>query len=165
MLSGVTTRWKQTCAYYFTPASVDGSVLKEIICNIITKAEQIGLKVIAITSDMGSANQRMWREFGISVTNGNMTTSVGHPYDHSRQLHFIADPPHILKNVRNFMISGQKIQLDDATVAMHKLNHNEVSSEPITILHNTEKLSFSLKLAPKLTERVLKPGQNEGGSS
>ena len=158
MLSGITSRWKQTVAYYFTGSSVDGSVFKDIVLDIITKAEAIKLKVIGITSDMGTANQRMWKAFGINVTRKECITKITHPVDESRFLHFLADPPHILKNIRNFLISGQKIIIGSTTVQKYSLSSNEITQQPVQALYETEKNS-TFKLAPKLTNIVLQPGQ------
>ncbi|XP_065642239.1 uncharacterized protein LOC136073890 [Hydra vulgaris] len=62
MLGGISTRWKQTVAYYYTGSSV----LKIIVLSIIKYTEEIGLKVNSVTSDMGAINQAMWKCFNIS---------------------------------------------------------------------------------------------------
>jgi len=62
MLCGISTSWKQAVAYYFTGNSVDGSVLADIVTELVTRADCIGLHVIAVTSDMGSANRAMWKK-------------------------------------------------------------------------------------------------------
>lgn len=58
-LGGVTTRWKQTVAYHYTGSSMNGTVLRDIVTKLITLADEIGLHVIAVTSDMGSSNRAM----------------------------------------------------------------------------------------------------------
>lgn len=50
---------EKTVGYYFTGPSVNGTVYSEIITNLILKCESIGLKVMAVTSDMGASNQRL----------------------------------------------------------------------------------------------------------
>ena len=80
MPSGVTSRWKKAVAYYFTgPWSINGFVFKDTVLDIIRKEEAIKLNVIGITSDMGAANQRMWKAFGINVTQKECTTKITHP--------------------------------------------------------------------------------------
>ena len=59
MLAGLASRWKQSIALFYTGDSVKGHELKPICEEIITKAEQIGLRVHAVTSDMSSVNQGM----------------------------------------------------------------------------------------------------------
>jgi len=46
-------------AYYYVPNGFNGAILKDIILNIIEKAELIGLKLHSIMSDMGVVNQRI----------------------------------------------------------------------------------------------------------
>jgi hypothetical protein len=41
MLGGISTRWKQTVAYYFTGNSVRGNVYEQIIVEIIKKTEAL----------------------------------------------------------------------------------------------------------------------------
>lgn len=65
MLAGVTTRWKQIVAYYFTGNSVKGETLKPVVLEIISRASGTGLHVRTITSDMGSANPALLNSFGI----------------------------------------------------------------------------------------------------
>lgn len=159
MLSGLSTRWKQTVAYFFTGEGTDGIVFKDLIINLIRKAESTGLKVVAVTSDMGSANRAMWRSFGIIVSRYSQTVcSISHPVDPERQLFFIADPPHVFKNIRNFLLSGQKIKLPKSLVDKFELPSSIVSVEPVKFLYDAEK-NCDVKMAPKLNDNVLRPGQ------
>jgi len=67
MLGGISSRWKQIVAYYYTGDSLDSAKLKPIVCDIIERAEKIGLRVHSVTSDMGSANMALWKAFGIKI--------------------------------------------------------------------------------------------------
>lgn len=46
MIAGVAGRWKQPVAYYFTGQNTDPKVMKDIILEIIRKADTIGLVAI-----------------------------------------------------------------------------------------------------------------------
>ncbi|XP_047123382.1 uncharacterized protein LOC124806463 [Hydra vulgaris] len=82
MLGGISTRWKQTVAYYYTGNSVNGGVLKNIVLSIIKYTEEIGLKVNSVTSYMGAINLAMWKSFNISCTkSGSISSSIKHPCD------------------------------------------------------------------------------------
>ena len=59
MLGGITAKWKQPVAYFYTPGSVDGSVFEPIVKDILQEAKKIDLKVKAVVSDMGGSNQKM----------------------------------------------------------------------------------------------------------
>jgi hypothetical protein len=137
MLGGLTTRWKQTVAYFFTGASVKGDLFHDIILEIVYRAEQIGLKVAAVTSDMGSANQAMWRSFNIKMgRNINAQCSMSHPCDITRRLYFISDPPHAIKNLRNFFLTGQEIKISPDIVARFELKPDVVHVSVINELHD-----------------------------
>lgn len=100
LIVGIGSRWKQIVGYYFTSNSVDGSVLQSISLKVIKKAEDIGLRVHFVTSDMGAANQAMWKTFGISKTKN----CCQHPLDENRKLYFFADVPHSLKNLKESLL-------------------------------------------------------------
>lgn len=53
MLCGISTKWKQTIAYKFTANSFCAQEIVKIITAIIVQANDIGLKIKAVISDMG----------------------------------------------------------------------------------------------------------------
>lgn len=152
LLGGIFTRWKISVAYYFTPDNVDGTILKPIIESIIQKAEAIGLYVHCVTSDMG-VNLRMWRAFG-GIVSGKYTkirNSIVHPVDNKRKLLFIADAPHLLKNLKSMLVSNKVIELPMTFVQTHKLSNSIVKYEHLEELDIQENLQ--LKLIPKLRKQ------------
>ncbi|KAH8033772.1 hypothetical protein HPB51_016227 [Rhipicephalus microplus] len=85
MLSGITTRWKQTVAYHLTGNSFHAKAVKDIIIVIIKACEAISLKVDVVVTDMGRGNQATWILFGIIVgKHSKPKTSCPHPCDASR---------------------------------------------------------------------------------
>jgi hypothetical protein len=50
MISGLTSRWKQTVAYHYTGNSVDGREMKPLLFTILHKASSIGLHITSVTS-------------------------------------------------------------------------------------------------------------------
>ena len=112
MLSGVSTRWKQTVAYHFTGDSVRGEAMMPIINEIISLSASIGLHVVCVTSDMGSSNRAMHKAFGISCSKSSQTTGttinkIQHPFCQDRFLHFMFDVPHLKSSI----VSGSIITL------------------------------------------------------
>jgi len=49
MIAGITTRWKQTVAYYYTSNATKDSVFAGILRDIICRSRAIGLSVAAVT--------------------------------------------------------------------------------------------------------------------
>lgn len=120
MLGGIFTRWKLPVAYHFTPDSVDGAILKPIIETIIEKAEAIGLYVHSITSDMGPLNLGIWKAFGIVCNRySKIHNYIVHPIDNTRHLFFIADAPHLLKNLKASLLNNKIIKLSTEFVQTH----------------------------------------------
>ena len=170
MLCGLTTRWKQVVAYYFTGDSFSAEQIKKIILEIITKASEYNFKVLNVTMDMGGGNQGVLREFGVSCKVSRATNDDGtltsqalikntypHPAFENEQLTFMPDVPHLLKNIRNHLTRGQVIYLPDYVVVDNNLASNSVSITFIKELLQHDSL-HSLKIAPHLSEKALDPG-------
>ncbi|KAG5311795.1 THAP4 protein, partial [Acromyrmex insinuator] len=92
MLTGTANQWKHIVDYFYTGDSFDGAVLKDIILQIIYKAEIIGLHVNYITSDMNPGNDKLWKCCGINMGRySDIRNCISHPSDPNRFLYFIAD--------------------------------------------------------------------------
>ena len=85
-------KWRQPIYYDF-----DQKVTKELLFSIISSIEDAGFPVHACVSDMGGSNIGLHTSLGINVANPSFTN----PADESRQVHVLADPPHLFKLVRN----------------------------------------------------------------
>jgi hypothetical protein len=157
MLGGISTRWKQTIAYYFTSNSTDGKVFAPIVLDIVNRCDEIGLNVAAITSDMGSANRAMWTKLGI--VSGKKAVTVNsflHPCNPGKNICVLADVPHIIKNVRNHLVNGQIFVLPPCIVQKFNLPCDTVSIEPLKKLVEYQK-DKDLKPAPNLTAKHIDP--------
>lgn len=91
MLVGINNRWKHVVGYHFTGDSFSSKILKDIIFQIIAKAEQIGFHINFLTSDMGPGNTGMWKLLGISTGRfSKIINSIRHPFDTNRFLYIMA---------------------------------------------------------------------------
>lgn len=157
MLGGITKRWKQIVAYYFTGDSVNGAVFKEIIECIFQKAEDLQLNIVSVTSDMGSCNQALWKTWGISAGRYcPINCKIPHPLNANTFLHVFADVPHLFKNIKSMLITNKIIQLPNSIVEKHALPTKEILSSHIFELAKYQE-SHIFKLAPKLSEEDLLP--------
>ena len=143
MLGGISTRWKQTVAYYYTGSSVNGGVLKNIVLSIINCTEEIGLKINSVTSNMGAINQAMWKSFNISCTNikrfphcksGIISSSIKHPCDPTRTIDFLADVPHLLKNIRTSLLCNKHFIITAKIQEKYKLQSPIIDSKHLNEL-------------------------------
>lgn len=157
MLAGIASRWKQIVGYYFTGATLDGNKLNPIICEIIKKAEEIGLRVHSVTSDMGAANMGMWKSFGIKASKySKVTNFYTHPNDKSRNLYFFHDCVHAFKNLNQGLLNNKIIIIPEEIVKMYNLPSSIVKASDIKDLCTAqETLSFGLSLTPKLNLKLL----------
>lgn len=119
---------------FLTASSFSAEEVKQCLFDVIRKAEAVGITVSAVVTDMGPGNTAIWRICGVHATKyGKPSTSCPHPCDSERKLHFLADAPHLLKNLRGHLVRGQEIILDAATVAKHSLPTEKVG--PKCLLH------------------------------
>ena len=72
-LGGVTTRWKQTVANYFTSNNTNGRIKKDIVTENIQCASTIGLNIISVTCDKGSSYSAKWKDFKIGCSRNSVT--------------------------------------------------------------------------------------------
>jgi len=50
---------------------------------------------------MGASNKSMCMSYGVHCkSNGNVKNSITHPFEPERNLYFMADVPHLLKNIK-----------------------------------------------------------------
>nr|XP_050038196.1 uncharacterized protein LOC126535352 isoform X1 [Dermacentor andersoni]XP_050042913.1 uncharacterized protein LOC126540168 isoform X1 [Dermacentor andersoni] len=152
MIGGLNRRWKQVIAYHFTERSIDGLILKDYILNIVKVCADISLRIRVVTSDMGSSNRAMWREFRFSShRNSNTICSIPHPCLEDKELFFTADAAHVLKNIRGQLLSSVVFTISDATKCQHDLPSREVKLEHVRAVVDFDK-KRELKVAPKLSD-------------
>ncbi|KAH8020872.1 hypothetical protein HPB51_007968 [Rhipicephalus microplus] len=100
-----TGSWTQILGVFASKGNVQTATLAKIIVECTVLAERAGLYVDSVTCDGASWNHSMWRIFGIHGSAIHLRSSTKHPVDPKRQLFFVSDFPHLLKNVRNGFLS------------------------------------------------------------
>jgi len=130
-------------------------VFADIVIQIIRMCHEIGLNVTAVTSDMGSPNRAMWKKLGIVIGRGIAAkNSFPHPCNSENNVCILADVPHLIKNVRNHIVSGQDIVLPQHIVQRFQLPSATVSVAPLNRLVKFQE-HRDLKPAPRLTSKHL----------
>lgn len=125
MVRGIRTNWKQVVAWYGTGAATPGAKQWDIAKQIIELLYARGITVRAVVSDMGPNNQSMWKQLGIASKRDGVVNCVQHPVA-SSIIYFLADVPHLLKNLRNMLLTHY-ITLPDVVVQRHSLPVSKVS--------------------------------------
>lgn len=67
LLRGAMNPWKQVIGCHITGNQTCGMDMKNFILECIDFAEELGLTVIAMLSDMGGKNRNLWKMLNISV--------------------------------------------------------------------------------------------------
>jgi hypothetical protein len=157
MVRGLTTAWKQVIAYYLTGDSMSGVSLWDITRSIILALGSSGINVRAVVSDMGSSNRAMWKVVGVAAGRDSVKSSIVHPFFQEQDLYFLADVPHLLKNVRNCLLT-QDIVLPASVLAEYDLPSAEVRMKHVSKLVELQENS-DLKIAPSLSRHHVEPKQ------
>ena len=146
-------------AYYLTGASVSGVIMWQITKQIVQSLGSFGINVRAVVSDMGASNQAMWRVAGVASGRENLKFSIPHPFIPEQDLYFLADIPHLLKNIRNCLLA-QDIVLPCDTVNEFELPCRVVSVKHVRKLIEIQDNS-AFKIAPSLSLKHVEPKQFE----
>jgi len=96
MVKSICQSWKQPLSYFFLNSTMKASDLLQIIPEAIRKIKSIGLKIVGLTSDMGSNFYQLTRLLDINNEK---------PYfiiDEDKIFYFF-DVPHIIKAIRNLL--------------------------------------------------------------
>jgi hypothetical protein len=85
MIRGLFAKWK-TIVYY----NYDTAATKDLICRIITFAENYGIRILGVVCDMGPSNVKARKELGVSPS----ATAFTNPANSSEVVYFFHDVPH-----------------------------------------------------------------------
>ncbi|KAJ1530256.1 hypothetical protein ONE63_005179 [Megalurothrips usitatus] len=152
MAQGITKKWTLPVAYYFVHGTCPSHMLKILICDVVRALHDAGYNVLATASDQGPTNQKAVAELKSSTKD-----EIFYEIDGRRMVH-IWDIPHILKNVRNNLLSSD-IQYKDGLVAewrhlieFFKLDESLCKLSPLTYKHKNSdgKLKLKVKYAAQL---------------
>jgi len=100
--------WVQPIGCFLSRGAAPSDVLYQILLEAVILLENSGLRVNAITSDGAQWNRGMWSLFGVSE--GKVYSE--HPSDPERKLWFLSDFPHLIKNLRNWMLRMKVFKVD-----------------------------------------------------
>lgn len=99
--------WLQPIGCFLSRGAASSSVLYQMIVEAVILMENSGFKVNNVTTDGASWNRAMWKKFGISTNQ----VHCEHILDPSRKLWFLSDFPHLIKNVRNWMVQHRAFEV------------------------------------------------------
>ena len=84
----------------------------------------------------------------------DLVCSINHPVVKDDRLWFVADPPHLLKNLKCMLVRNKYFTIAEDIVRRNNLNHNTVSLAPVRHLIEIQ-ANKHLKLAPRLSANLI----------
>jgi len=136
MARGLFSRWKQPLAYFLVCNSIPASKLHAIVTQCVLKLRSVLLNVECVICDQGATNRQMFDLFGSTVDKPYVDVA-------GQTVHFLYDPPHLLKCLRNNLMKYD-FQIDD----------RKVSWQYIVDFYQRDSKQ-KLRLAPRLSDRHL----------
>ena len=135
MVAGVCSRWKYPLGYCFTRTAMNSTKIEEVLKSSIRILEREGFIVKGIVTDQASNFEKTFRIMGVKPERPFFEMEGKKYYVHR-------DPPHLLKNARNLLLSKKGIRIPGYS-GLATWNHIE------TLYLEDSKSSF--KVVPKLT--------------
>lgn len=155
-------KWKQVIYY-----KADQSLIPHIIENVISNLYDAGFTVVAITTDLGPSNNKVWAQLNIRI-NDSQNCFFLHPKDQNLKVFVFADVSHLLKLMRNhFLDNGfiinrkcinkkcieEILQLQEGKdlKIVHKISENNLDVSGAS----RQKVATAAKLFSKSTARAI----------
>lgn len=91
--------------------NVVGVDLAKIVIKAIILLENVGAKVVGLTSDGATTNRTLWKELGISVKKEDFKNYFENPFDFNRNIFVFSDTPHLMKTVRNRLYQKKQLRV------------------------------------------------------
>ena len=137
MIRGLTHKWKQPFAFFFSNGTMRSNKLKTLMLDGIRMINNTGLKCVGVVCDQGANNLSVMKSLGVTIDN---------PFffiNNETKINLFYDPPHALKNIRNNLKTKDFI-----------LDGTPISWQIIEELYAFDSEN-NCRLLPKLTEKHL----------
>ncbi|CAI6375105.1 unnamed protein product [Macrosiphum euphorbiae] len=144
MVRGIFKNWKQPIYVNF-----DQQVTPEILNEAISILYENAYTVVACVSDCGGSNVGLWKKLDITIDK----TFFLHPIT-KEKIYFLADAPHLLKLIRNWMLDAGFILSDGSRI-------NSAPLKELLKITQTE-ISVCHKLSQKHLDCIQSERQNVG---
>ncbi|KAK9736436.1 Transposase protein [Popillia japonica] len=154
MIRGLFKKWKQPISYMFTKSPMKTEDLSRCLKLSIKALHEAGLTVIATICDQGSTNQSTINKL-IEETRQNKIREGIEWRNHSfivnnKEIIAIYDPPHLLKGIRNNLLTKDLIWKQDKKVVTAKWSDIEKA-------YLIDAASGDIRALPRITERHVNP--------
>ena len=138
-------------------SNLDAEQIYEIWKNVMKTLARIGYRVVLTMTDGISTNIKFFRQ---CVCGGSLQAYVPHPYDNSLNHYLLCDTVHLFKNFYNNLVNRKTFVCPSFQPGGEPFT---VQFSHVEMLYQLE-LGQPLKIAYKLTDKVLKPSKIERSS-
>uniref|UniRef100_A0A2K6M8J0 THAP domain containing 9 n=1 Tax=Rhinopithecus bieti TaxID=61621 RepID=A0A2K6M8J0_RHIBE len=109
MAVGIFGHWRTPLGYFFVNRA-SGYLQAQLLRLTIGKLSDIGITVLAVTSDATAHSVQMAKALGIHIDGDDMKCTFQHPSSSSQQIAYFFDSCHLLRLIRNAFQNFQSIQ-------------------------------------------------------
>ncbi|XP_021252580.1 DNA transposase THAP9 [Numida meleagris] len=109
MAAGISSPWRAPLGYFFV-SSVTGCLLAQLLRQAISKLNNIGVTVLAVTSGANACGAETARALGIRISPQRIRWAFHHPPSSAHCIAYFFDVCHALQLIRNTLQYFQKIQ-------------------------------------------------------
>ncbi|XP_007945029.2 DNA transposase THAP9 [Orycteropus afer afer] len=120
MAVGIFGHWRTPLGYFFVNRA-SGYLQAQLLRLAIGKLSDIGITVLAVTSDATAHSVQMAKALGICIDADNMKCTFQHPSSSSQQIAYFFDSCHLLRLIRNAFQHFQSIHFLDGTARWQHL--------------------------------------------
>ena len=96
----------QPIAVFAATGSTPGSTLARLVVEAIVLLERTSARVHAVVADGASTNRKFWTELGCSGKMNGFRNWFEHPSGDNRKVYLFSDTPHLIKCIRNRLLSN-----------------------------------------------------------
>ncbi|XP_036709243.1 DNA transposase THAP9 isoform X1 [Balaenoptera musculus] len=114
MAVGISGHWRTPLGYFFVNRA-SGYLQAQLLRLTIGKLSDIGITVLAVTSDATAHSVQMAKALGIHLDGDNMKCTFQHPSSSSQQIAYFFDSCHLLRLIRNAFQNFQSIRFINGT--------------------------------------------------
>lgn len=115
MAAGISSPWRAPLGYFFV-SSVTGCLLAQLLRQAISKLNNIGVTVLAVTSGATACGAETARALGVRINPQRIRCAFHHPPSSTHCIAYFFDACHALRLIRNTLQYFQKIQWLSDTV-------------------------------------------------
>ncbi|XP_052741491.1 uncharacterized protein LOC128198747 [Bicyclus anynana] len=149
MLKSIKGKYKQPICFTFCQSATNSVDLKMLIKNIIEQVNSIGLKIIATVCDQSPTNMKVIKNLVTEtkekyLRNGTEYRSMAFEVNNSK-IFPIFDPPHLLKGLRNNLMTKKLKFVQNGETKFAKWEH-------LQMLLDIDAGEHDIRLVNKLTE-------------